>query len=337
MIDSINIVFVDVMIDKRYLEEVLGVDDYEKFIDEDGKKGYSFSYKTVEFKYYLYGNLVAETTTHKILDKKDITLSDKEEYKSKVKNIVEEVLNYQEYEKSLLTQIDYCADITVGEEKVEEYVKVMNKHCSKYKHKKRIKFYSTSIQISSEHGKLIKGYDKIACIKDKANIKKCNIIIKYNDPEIKREKLKALEEQVSKELSWYKGVIRLEVSIRKDNLKYYYKESRKKVAKAKKLQMSKEEFDKLKIEYRNIDNYWNKENMNKHFFEEIKQYYYTGNYYKLSIAVQKINESQQYSERWKNKLILFLCRVKCAEIDRVKRIEIYSKGTIRNYIKILSE
>ena len=54
--------------------------------------------------------------------------------------------------------------------------------------------------------------------------------------------------------------------------------------------LTKEEIEQIKIEYRTIDNYWSKENMKKHFFKEIKQYFYEGDYYKLSIAVKKIED-----------------------------------------------
>lgn len=336
MIDSLDIVLVGVMIDKRYLEEILGIDDYTRFIDNEGKTGYSFTYKTVNFKYYSYRNLVVKTTTHKILDKKDITLSDREEYKSRLRKIIDEVIHQERYDKSLLVQIDYCADINVGEY-LDEYVKVMNKHSSRYKQKRRRRVYKTSIQISSVSGKLIKGYGKVACIKDKAEEERDAIILNYKNLDIRGQKLRELEERTRKDIALYKDVIRLEISIRKNNLKYYYKESIKKLLKAKKLGKSKEEIDSIKIESRTIDNYWNKESMCKQFFKEIKQYYYTGDYYKLSIAVTKIKESDKYTNFMKDKLILFICRIKCVGIDRVKRIGLYSKGTIRNYIKMLSD
>ena len=48
MIDSINIVLVGIEnLDEIYLKEVLGIDDYMEFTDEEGNKGYSFTYRTV--------------------------------------------------------------------------------------------------------------------------------------------------------------------------------------------------------------------------------------------------------------------------------------------------
>ena len=338
MIDSINIVLVGIdNLDEIYLKEVLGIDDYMEFTDEEGNKGYSFTYRTVEFKYYLYGNLVVETTTHKILNKKDITLSDNKKYKFKLEGILREVLNSQKYKEKLLTQIDYCADIEVGEEKLEEIVKVMNKHCSSYKHKKRRRTYETSIQLYTKSGKLVKGYDKVACIKDKAKDEINDIIYKYKGDEIKNKKLQELNARVKEEIALYKGVIRLEISVRKENLKYYYKESIKKMKQAKKDGKTNEEINKIKIEYRTIDNYWTEEKMYNQFLAEVKQYYYGGDYYKLSIAINKIKDAENYTNLAKNKLIIFLSRIKCVGIDRVKKCGIYSKGTIRNYIKQLTE
>lgn len=254
----------------------------------------------------------------------------------RLNQILGEILNQQKFSKFLLTQFDYCADPYVGEDKLEEYIKVMYKNRSKYKHKIRKRDYDTSIHLSTKSGKLIKGYDKVACIKDKSKKKRTDIILKYKDKEIRRLKLQELEEQIKNEISLYEGVIRLEISVKKNNLKYYYKTSKAKIKEAKKAGKPKEEIDQIKIEERTIDNYWTREKFQEQFLNEVKQYYYEGDYYKLSIAVQKIKDSN-YSQVMKTKLILFLCRIDCVGIDRIKRIGIYSNVTMGNYIKKLNE
>ena len=56
---------------------------------------------------------------------------------------------------------------------------------------------------------------------------------------------------------------------------------------AQKLGKSDEEIAKIKIENITIDNYWSKEKVYEQFLSEVSQYYFVGNYYKLSIAVKK--------------------------------------------------
>ena len=339
MIDSLNFVLVDIeKIDEEYLKTKLGIDDYSDFTDEDGKNGISFSYKTIEFKYYLYGNLVVETTTHKILDKKDITLSDIEEYKKQTMKFIKEVIGDKKFKKILLVQNDYCADLDTGKDKIEDYCILLNKHSSLYKQKKKKKDYETSIQLTTKTGKIIKAYNKIACIKDKAEVERRRINAKYTDTEIRKLKIEELNKRVDRELFLYnEGIIRFEIAIRKSNLKYYFNESMKKREKAEREGKSEDEVNRIPIEYRTIENYWTEEKMRKLFLDEIKQYCFTGNYYKLNIAIQKIRASQKFDDEMKDKLIIFLCRIKCVGIDRVKRCGIYSKGTIYNRIKDLSD
>ena len=339
MIDSLNIVlkYID-KLDVKYITERLGIEKYSKFKDEDGKKGFAFLYKTIEFKYYLFGNLLAMTTTHKILDKKDITLSDKDGYKNQTMKIIKEVIEDKKYEEVLLSQIDYCADInTGGKDYIKEYYKLINKYPSEYKRKRRKKRYETSIQLTSDGGKILKAYGKVACINDNAIKGRRSINSKYADPEIRKLRLQEFNKQVERDLSLYdEGILRLEIAIRKPNLIYYFKVSEKKRKDAEKAGMSEDEVNKIPIEYRTIENYWNEEKMNKLFLNEIKQYFYTGNYYKLSKAVHIIKNTKKYKNNMKNKLILFLCRIKCVGIDKVKKRGLYCKGTILNHLERLS-
>ena len=338
MIDSLNIVLHRIeKLDKEYISSRIGIDEIYDFTDEDGKCGITFSYKTIKFDYYFYGNLVVETTTHKVLDKKDISLSDKDEYKNQTMKIIKEVIGDKKYKEILLTQNDYCADLDVGADKITDYYILMNNGSSKYKHKERKRRYDTSIHLTTDGGKIIKGYGKLACIRNKANLERRRIIFKYTDPEIRKKKLQELNEQVKREVSLYnEGSLRLEIAIRKDNLKYYFEASKKKRERAEKDGKSEDEVNKIPIEYRTIENYWNEDKMRKLFLDEVKQYFYSGKYYKLSKAVQIIESAETYSNNMKNKLILFLCRIRCAGIDRVKNCGVYSKGTIYNRIKDLS-
>ena len=338
MIDSLYLVLKHIEeLDKEYISRRIGIDEIYNFTNEDGKSGITFSYKTIKFDYYFFGNLEVQTTTHKVLDKKDIKLSDIDEYKNQTMKIIKEVIGDKKYKEILLTQNDYCADLDVGADKITDYYILMNDGPSIYKHKKRKARYVTSIQLTTDGGKIIKGYGKLACIRNKANLDRKRIIFKYTDPEVRKKKLQELNEQVKREASLYnEGSLRLEIAIRKDNLKYYFEASMERRRKAEKADKSEDEINKIPIEYRTIENYWNEDKMRKLFLDEVKQYFYSGKYYKLSKAVQIIESAETYSNNMKNKLILFLCRIRCAGIDRVKSCGVYSKGTIYNRIKDLS-
>ena len=86
MIDSINVVVERVeRLDKSYIKKELGIRvKYKKKYEME-----TFVYKDIKFMYYIwYKNLEIETTTHKILGKKDITLSDMKKFKEKMNSII---------------------------------------------------------------------------------------------------------------------------------------------------------------------------------------------------------------------------------------------------------
>ena len=320
VVDSINVVIQGIrFIDEEHLKQ-LGIKDFKIF----GPRQYSFTYKGVSFSYYNdYRNLAIKTTTHKILNKKDIKLSDKAEFVKRLNSIVNQVLNTKGIDYNMkLTEIDYCSDVNVGDDRKEEYIKLLNKHLRRFKQKEKKRIYKESIQVTTKSGGIVKGYNKEAEIIYKYNEKREDLL-NNNDEKIIKQELDNLKKRTQAEIEKYKGVIRLEIAMRKSNLKYYLKGSSKKHSKDK----------NVPIEHRTIDNYWNKEKMEKHFFKEFKSYLYEGDYYKLDLAVNKIKESD-ISNSWKNKLTKFLQDISKSSIQNVK--DNMPNGTFRNYIKQLN-
>lgn len=321
MNDSINVVLEGVeFIEKSHLDK-LGIKDFKIF----GPRQYSFTYKDVHFKYYKdFRNLAIETTTHKILKKKDILLSDKIKFINQLNNIINEVLNTKDINYNIrLTQIDYCCDLKVGEEAIEDYAKILNKHLIRYKRKEKKCEYKESIQITTKKGGILKVYDKEAEIENKfAKINK-QVSLYNEDKKTREEKLKKLDEIKQNEIEKYKGVIRLEIAVRKNTLKYYEKTSIK----------EHKRNNKVPIVFRTIDNYWSKEKMKKHFFNEFKSYLYQGDYYKLDKAIDLV-KSSKLSNSWKEKLIEFLQNIAESSIQDMK--DNMQNGTYRNYIKNLN-
>lgn len=320
MVDSINVVIQGIrFIDKEHLKQ-LGIKDIKIF----GPRQYSFIYKDVSFSYYNdYRNLAIKTTTHKILNKKDIKLSDKAEFVKRLNSIVNQILNTKGIDYNMkLTEIDYCSDVNVGDDRKEEYIKLLNKHLRRFKQKEKKRIYEESIQVTTKSGGIVKGYNKEAEIIYKYN-KKREDLLNNNDEKIIKQELDNLKKRTQAEIEKYKGVIRLEIAMRKSNLKYYLKASSKKHSKDK----------NVPIEHRTIDNYWNKEKMEKHFFKEFKSYLYEEDYYKLDIAINMIKNSD-ISNSWKNKLTKFLQDISKSSIQNVK--DNMPNGTFRNYIKQLN-
>lgn len=194
MIDSINLNIKNMILDLQHLKHI-GI----RYVKCKNKITISFKYKNVKFVYYIpFRNLAIETTAKKILNKTNITLSDKDIFKMKLNNIVNEISNTYGIEYRMhLTRIDYFVDLKVDELK-KIYIKLLKKHKSKFKYMKENEEYPTSkyVRTKKETGqRTLNFYDKEQEIEDK----------KYMEPE------------------WiyktYQGIIRLEIQNYKAKLK----------------------------------------------------------------------------------------------------------------------
>ena len=157
MIDSINFLIRDMeWIDFKHISE-LGqrVKEYKNINNRTGfeNKCYEFNYKGIEFKYNKsFKILTILTTAHKVLEKKDITLSDYQIYISKIYQIISEVLNTK-YFKLELNRIDDCVDFDLTENEKELYLFLLKWNKTNYKYMKWKKDYASSIYIKTKKGK----------------------------------------------------------------------------------------------------------------------------------------------------------------------------------------
>jgi len=156
MIDSLNLIIYNVKwLDfKRII--TLGVNCVKKF----NNSAYSFKYKNVEFKYNkLNQYLLIKTKVGEILNKDDITLSDKEEYKKIMINIIKDVLP-ELTSPIFVSRIDYKVDILVLE-KMSTYLNLLNRHSRRFNYMRKKTEYETSLRLSNKYGKTnLNFYDK---------------------------------------------------------------------------------------------------------------------------------------------------------------------------------
>lgn len=115
------------------------------------------------------------------------------------------------------------------------------------------------------------------------------------------------------QLDEYKGIFRLELQIKKAKIK--------------------RELKRNGIT-RELDNYWSKESMEMYFFDFLRGFFYTGNYYRLDVALEKV-ESSSYTKVMKHRLCLFLKRVNEKGMTETKKW--YSSQTAKNYIELLEK
>lgn len=173
MIDSINYIIRDIKeLDFKHIRK-LGM-FLKHFIKKNPNTGYEnscyeFKYKEVEFKYNSNLNLLTIiTNTHKILNKKDITLSDKTEYETRINRIVSEVLNTNNF-KLELNRIDYCVDLKLNN-LISVYLLLLKWNKNKYKYMTIKEEYATSLHINNKRGKTnINIYNRYAKTKQEEN------------------------------------------------------------------------------------------------------------------------------------------------------------------------
>ena len=301
MIDSINFILHNVV----YLDiprlMSLGIDYYplrykqctngkmyvkygnvtEETDKEFAVSGYGFSYNDMYFRYLPQFDCITITSNvHKILDKTDILLSDRNTYISHIDYIVKLLFN-AEFSQLDLHRIDYYVDIYMDYNVMYEYIHQLYKHKAKYEHIKRLNNYETSIYITSLYGqKSINIYDKYQCEKDKYNKQYEKA---YRKTGISLEKY---QETHPTEYEKYKNIFRIEVQ----NTKKLISEQSKQL---KKKQENDEYIDLIaenKIN-KSLYGYWNQESMQTYFFDFLKDFLYTGTYYKLKKAKNLIKNA----------------------------------------------
>lgn len=181
MIDSLNLIIRIKYIDLNHIKK-LGIE--VKFFSD---VNISFEYKNIEFKYdSLHQYLLIMTNPHKVLGKKDILLSDKEEYKTKLLKIIREILPTQDISIEV-NRIDYCVDIFVGE-KIGIYCELLNRHPKKFCYMRQKKTYKTSKYLTNKRGQRhLNFYNRYAKTSETQDIGVLRLEIQNNPPKIKKE------------------------------------------------------------------------------------------------------------------------------------------------------
>lgn len=257
MIDSIN--FIVYGIGKLDLSRVvdLGIvykmfqyrkDAYGNYYRKYGKatnvndlnlisQGIEFEYNNILFQYYKdFHCIVLIANAHRVLQKTDILLSNRDTYIEKVKQAVAEALNI-EYFRLKLHRIDYCVDLETDYKVMYEYLHQLDKHRSSYQYISRINEYETSIYLTSKNGqKKINIYDKYQC-------ERIKYFERYKEEHQKNEiSLAQYQEKHSPYYKFYKNVFRIEVQNTK---KLIQSESIKIINKYDNRSQTQKEVDKL--------------------------------------------------------------------------------------------
>ena len=157
MIDSINYILRDIeWVNFDYLlKQGIIPKEFKNVNKSNGFTNicYSFNFKGVEFKYNKsYKIITVLTNTHRILNKRDVTLNDLEEYKSKLQEIISTVFNNSDV-KLELNRVDYCVDIPLSEEDIKVYHSLLYFNRKSYKYMKQEKLYLSSTYLKNKKGK----------------------------------------------------------------------------------------------------------------------------------------------------------------------------------------
>ncbi len=439
MIDSVNFIIYEII--KLNLQKIINLgityrifqyrrNDFGNYYRKYGKatdlndknlisQCIEFEYNNILFQYY--GNfkcIVLIANAHRVLQKADILLSDRNTYIDKVKATVSEILDLN-YSQLNLHRIDYCIDLFLDYNVMYEYLHLLNKHKSIYANIKRINEYETSIYLTSKYGqKRINIYDKYHQAKEeyynkykeeyestgmslreykntypsyyeyyrnifrievqntKVLIKKENtsIINKYENDitkqvnqlekeKVKLEKLIARKDKIDKEKdrlakqSIYESIkIKYPKSLQNINISDLEKEIIEIELMLEELGNSKERKEYIADIETTIDNnrdklllnknlcaYWNKESMQKYYFDFLKDFLYTEKYYKLKKAKQMIKHESSFSGSDKIKLQEFITAVNQYGITNVTKNSNKSEypkwcgATVTKYMNDLEE
>lgn len=167
MIDSINFVINNVYhLDFDYLKS-LGVKPKNFQVPKnDGFviSGYHFKYKDIDFTFRpAITKVEVKTTTHKLLKKDDITLSDMKLYQDRLNQIVAEVFGGQDV-KLKLVRLDYYVDIELPEKEKKLYLNLYRFHNQNFGRMIRKKSYDTSVYRQTKKGQFnLNIYSRFEC------------------------------------------------------------------------------------------------------------------------------------------------------------------------------
>lgn len=154
------------------------------------KNVYMCYYKKVLFNYFVESQtLLIKTNIHKILNKSDITTTDIKIYIKTLKSIIRQVLKISNFQL-ILSRLDYCIDLKLEHNELQEILKIIQKHRPKYKHMKML-HYKTGIGLYSKNGLGLILYDKGSESKSQFYKDTLRIEVRYH-----KNNLKALEHQI---------------------------------------------------------------------------------------------------------------------------------------------
>lgn len=133
---------------------------YELFNKYHYKKFYKFEYKNVRFFYFLYSkSLYIQTEVDKIIGKRDITLSDKEEFINKLIDIIMEFVNIKKEDiKFKVCRVDYKTDLQLTSTEMSNIHILLNKHKTNYKKLKQTAIYETSLSLATPYSRFKNKY-----------------------------------------------------------------------------------------------------------------------------------------------------------------------------------
>ena len=157
MIDSINfkIENIDYLDFKQLYQKGIRVDDITSTNPKTGftNRCYVFKYNGATFKFNRSNKtILIYARPHKILNKRDITLGDFEEYKTRLNEILIKIFNNSNI-KIYLDRIDYCVDIPLTEVEAKMYIRLLNFNKIRYRYMKQKQLYETSVYIKTQRGK----------------------------------------------------------------------------------------------------------------------------------------------------------------------------------------
>lgn len=135
LIDSINFIINEIYnLDFKHLKK-LGINPKYFQVKNRGftVSGYNFKYNNIDFSFRpLLGTIIVKTTTHRVLEKDDVTLSDLEIYKEILSKTILKIFNTMDL-KINLERLDYCVDIELADKLKKLYIELYRLHDPKFR------------------------------------------------------------------------------------------------------------------------------------------------------------------------------------------------------------
>ena len=135
LIDSINFCIDEVYnLDFKYLRN-MGITPKYFQVEKSGFMitGYHFKYNNIDFSFRpSVARVEIKTTTHKVLEKDDVTLSDLESYKEILSKTILKIFNTMDL-KINLERLDYCVDIELADKLKKLYIELYRLHDPKFR------------------------------------------------------------------------------------------------------------------------------------------------------------------------------------------------------------